>query len=207
MEIQEIKKRNNSMPTKALGTVDSWIPTIFVTQLAPPIRRTCSKLRPDLQAPARQQTYHRDQLLSSDKGGSPRSRHDFCKSRPSYCSSSHHRWCRHHLVTYRVYWHEMRKLFVREMLSNNNLQAMYVPRKEEVAKGGTINEQKRDKLGAQFRDKVLKLVDFLGKPNVFIFFPILAKFDVRGIEKEMRALMPSVEEILDTVIVRGKKTF
>ncbi|KAK4400318.1 cytochrome [Sesamum angolense] len=66
--------------------------------------------------------------------------------------------------------------------------------------GGTIDEQKRDKLGAQFRDKMLKLVDLLGKPNVSDFFPVLAKFDVQGIEKETRALMPSVEEILDTVI-------
>ncbi|KAL0326515.1 UNVERIFIED_CONTAM: Labd-13Z-ene-9,15,16-triol synthase, chloroplastic [Sesamum angustifolium] len=133
---------------------------------------------------------------------------------------------------YGSYWRDMRKLFVREMLSNNNLQATCVLRKEEVAKavrdvnmkigkpieigelvfltelnvilsllwGGTIDEQKRDKLGAQFRDNVLKLVDLLGKPNVSDFFPVLAKFDVQGIEKETRALMPSVEEILDTVI-------
>ncbi|KAL0326510.1 UNVERIFIED_CONTAM: Secreted RxLR effector protein [Sesamum angustifolium] len=127
---------------------------------------------------------------------------------------------------------DMRKLFVREMLSNNNLQASYALRKEEVAKvvrdvnlklgkpieigelvfltelnvilsllwGETIDEEKRDKLGAQFWDKMLKLVDLLGKPNVSDFFPILAKFDVQGIEKETRAFMPSVEEILDTVI-------
>ncbi|KAL2235923.1 UNVERIFIED_CONTAM: cytochrome [Sesamum indicum] len=133
---------------------------------------------------------------------------------------------------YGPYWSDMRKLFVREMLSNNNLQGTYVLRKEEVAKvvrdvskkigkpieigelvfltelnvilsllwGGTIDEQKRDKLGAQFRYKVLKLVDLLGKPNVSDFVPVLAKFDVQGIEKETRALMRSVDEILDTVI-------
>ncbi|KAL0326504.1 UNVERIFIED_CONTAM: Labd-13Z-ene-9,15,16-triol synthase, chloroplastic [Sesamum angustifolium] len=126
----------------------------------------------------------------------------------------------------------MRKLFVRQMLSNNNLQASYVLRKEEVAKvvrdvskkigkpieigelvfltelnvilsllwGGTIDAETRDKLGAQFRDKVSKLVDLLGKPNVSDYFPILAKFDVQGIEKEMRAVVPGVEEILDSVI-------
>ncbi|KAL0296142.1 UNVERIFIED_CONTAM: Labd-13Z-ene-9,15,16-triol synthase, chloroplastic, partial [Sesamum radiatum] len=66
--------------------------------------------------------------------------------------------------------------------------------------GGTIDEETRDKLGAQFRDKVSKLVDLLGKPNVSDYFPILAKFDVQGIEKEMRAVVPGVEEILDSVI-------
>ncbi|KAL0300123.1 UNVERIFIED_CONTAM: Ent-cassadiene C11-alpha-hydroxylase 1 [Sesamum calycinum] len=35
---------------------------------------------------------------------------------------------------YGPYWRDMRKLFVRQMLSNNNLQASYVLRKEEVAK-------------------------------------------------------------------------
>ncbi|KAK4400313.1 cytochrome [Sesamum angolense] len=133
---------------------------------------------------------------------------------------------------YGPYWRDMRKLFVRQMLSNNNLQASYVLRKEEVAKvvrdvskkigkpieigelvfltelnvilsllwGGTIDAETRDKLGAQFRDKVSKLVDLLGKPNVSDYFPILAKFDVQGIEKEMRAVVPGVEEILDSVI-------
>ncbi|KAL0446041.1 UNVERIFIED_CONTAM: Labd-13Z-ene-9,15,16-triol synthase, chloroplastic [Sesamum latifolium] len=71
--------------------------------------------------------------------------------------------------------------------------------------GGTIDEQKRDKLGAQFRDKVLKLVDLLGKPNISDYFPVLAKFDVQGIEKETRVLMPRVEEILDTVIDERRK--
>ncbi|KAL2235918.1 cytochrome P450 76C2-like [Sesamum indicum] len=133
---------------------------------------------------------------------------------------------------YGPYWRDMRKLFVRQMLSNNNLQASYVLRKEEVAKvvrdvskkigkpieigemvfitelnvilsllwGGTIDAEMRDRLGAEFRDKVSKLVDLLGKPNVSDYFPVLAKFDVQGIEKKMRAVVPGVEEILDSVI-------
>ncbi|KAL0446058.1 UNVERIFIED_CONTAM: cytochrome [Sesamum latifolium] len=35
---------------------------------------------------------------------------------------------------YGAYWRGMRKLFVREMLSNNNLQATYALRKDEVLK-------------------------------------------------------------------------
>ncbi|KAL0446022.1 UNVERIFIED_CONTAM: Labd-13Z-ene-9,15,16-triol synthase, chloroplastic [Sesamum latifolium] len=66
--------------------------------------------------------------------------------------------------------------------------------------GGTIDAETRDRLGAEFRDKVSKLVDLLGKPNVSDFFSVLAKFDVQGIEKEMRAVVPGVEEILDSVI-------
>ncbi|KAL0446051.1 UNVERIFIED_CONTAM: hypothetical protein Slati_1733000 [Sesamum latifolium] len=117
------------------------------------------------------------------------------------------------------------------MLSNNNLQASYVLRKEEVAKvlrdvskkigkpieigelvfltelnvilsllWGTIDAETRDRLGAEFRDKVSKLVDLLESLMFLIIFRFLAKFDVQGTEKEMRAVVPGVEEILDSVI-------
>ncbi|KAL0409552.1 UNVERIFIED_CONTAM: Labd-13Z-ene-9,15,16-triol synthase, chloroplastic [Sesamum radiatum] len=232
VDIQEIERRNSSISTRAQGPFNSWLPTISARQLASPIHGTRSKIWPDLQAPAGQQTLHGNQLPSSDKRGGPRSRHDFRESGPSRCSNSRHRGLDIFWAPYGPYWRDMRKLFVREMLSNNNLQASYVLRKEEVAKvlrdvsmkigkpieigelvfltelnvilsllwGGTIDAETRDRLGAEFRDKVSKLVDLLGKPNVSDYFPVLAKFDVQGIEKEMRAVVPGVEEILDSVI-------
>ncbi|XP_073303852.1 geraniol 8-hydroxylase-like [Primulina huaijiensis] len=133
---------------------------------------------------------------------------------------------------YGQYWREMRKLFVRQMLSNNNLEASYVHRKDEVRKvvkslytnagssveigelifrtelnvvfsmlwGDTMDKKIFDRIGSEFREAMSKLVDLLGKPNISDFFPVLAKFDVQGIEKEVKSLMPSVEEILDSVI-------
>ncbi|PIN16380.1 hypothetical protein CDL12_10967 [Handroanthus impetiginosus] len=125
---------------------------------------------------------------------------------------------------YGPYWRDMRKLFVREMLSNNNIQASYLLRKEEVRRvvrnlrgkmgepvdigkvvflteanvvmnllwGGMNSGEKWDRLGGEFREKVSKLVDLVGKPNISDFFPGLGKFDVQGIEKEIRKALPGV---------------
>ncbi|KAK6118992.1 hypothetical protein DH2020_047278 [Rehmannia glutinosa] len=105
---------------------------------------------------------------------------------------------------YGKYWRDMRKLFAREMLSNNNLQASYGLRREEVRRvigdivntkigkpieigefvfrtelnvimsllwGGMIDQEERDRLGAEFRARISKVVDLMGKPNVSDFFP------------------------------------
>ncbi|XP_073047837.1 labd-13Z-ene-9,15,16-triol synthase, chloroplastic-like [Primulina eburnea] len=139
---------------------------------------------------------------------------------------------------YGRYWREMRKLFVREMLSNSNLEASYVHRKDEVRKvvkslytnagssveiselifgtelnvvfsmiwGDTMDKKIFDRIGSEFREAILKLVDLLGKPNISDFFPVLAKFDIQGIEKEAKSVKLSVEEILDSLINERMKT-
>ncbi|XP_022864425.1 cytochrome P450 93A3-like [Olea europaea var. sylvestris] len=130
------------------------------------------------------------------------------------------------------YWRDMRKLFVRELLSNNNLEASYKLRKDEVRKairnvytkigtsieigelafvtefnvvlnllwGGTIDGDKRDKVGAEFHKVATKVVDLIGKPNISDFFPVLARFDIQGIAKEMKNCLPHIDGILDNVI-------
>ncbi|XP_073124549.1 labd-13Z-ene-9,15,16-triol synthase, chloroplastic-like [Henckelia pumila] len=141
---------------------------------------------------------------------------------------------------YGQYWRDMRKLFVREMLSNRNLEASYHLRKDEVRKvvkslcmkiktgssveiselifvtelnvvfnmlwGGTMDKKIMDRIGSEFREAISKVVDLLGKPNVSDFFPVLAKLDVQGIEKETKRLMPCIDEILDSVIYERMKT-
>lgn len=46
----------------------------------------------------------------------------------------------------------------------------------------------------------------IGRPNVSDFFPGLARFDIQGIEKEMRVVLPGVDRILDSVIDVRMKT-
>ncbi|KAL0312785.1 UNVERIFIED_CONTAM: Labd-13Z-ene-9,15,16-triol synthase, chloroplastic [Sesamum radiatum] len=133
---------------------------------------------------------------------------------------------------YGPYWRNLRKLFAREMLSNANLDASYVLRRNEVRRairnvhekmgtgvdigelifvtelnvvlsllwGGTFDGEKRDRIGAEFREKMSKFVELLEKPNLSDFLPVLARFDFQGIVKEMKDLMPSFDEILDYVI-------
>ncbi|PIN04379.1 Cytochrome P450 CYP2 subfamily [Handroanthus impetiginosus] len=66
--------------------------------------------------------------------------------------------------------------------------------------GGMNGGGKWDRLGGEFREKLSKLMDLFGKPNVSDFIPCLGKFDVEGIEKDMREVLSSAEEILDVVV-------
>ncbi|XP_049415620.1 labd-13Z-ene-9,15,16-triol synthase, chloroplastic-like isoform X1 [Solanum stenotomum] len=135
---------------------------------------------------------------------------------------------------YGSYWRDMRKLFVREMLSNRNLEACYSLRRHEVRKTirnvhtkiGSLTDigelafvtemnvimsmifgsnfvekmEKHKKDGTEFRELVIKYLQILGKPNISDFFPMLARFDLQGIQKDAEALLKSVESILDPAI-------
>ncbi|XP_009770013.1 ferruginol synthase-like [Nicotiana sylvestris] len=61
-------------------------------------------------------------------------------------------------------------------------------------------KEKHAKDGAEFRELVIKFTQMLAKPNISDFFPMLARFDLQGIQKEMEALLKSVENILDPAI-------
>ncbi|KAL3499495.1 hypothetical protein ACH5RR_038588 [Cinchona calisaya] len=66
--------------------------------------------------------------------------------------------------------------------------------------GGTLEADQQNKVGAEFRKVFAKMLRLLSKPNISDFFPILARFDIQGIEKQGKALLQIVEEIFDAVI-------
>ncbi|XP_042504273.1 geraniol 8-hydroxylase-like [Macadamia integrifolia] len=66
--------------------------------------------------------------------------------------------------------------------------------------GGTVEGGKRDSLGAEFRRLVGEMTELLGKPNVSDFYPSLARFDIQGVERDMKALFPRLDQIFDSVI-------
>ncbi|KAL2235933.1 cytochrome P450 76C1-like [Sesamum indicum] len=134
-------------------------------------------------------------------------------------------------------WRTMRKILVREVLSNNSLQGSYNLRKEEVRKainrvykdagkpvhfgelsfrtelnvimnllwGGIVEGEECERVGEKVREVITKLVDLLGKPNIADFFPVLARFDIQGVKKEMKGYVQSMERIYDDVIARCRK--
>lgn len=69
------------------------------------------------------------------------------------------------------YWRDMRKLFAREMLSNNNLQASYVLRKQEVRR-----------LVRKLNDKIGELI-FLTELNVILSLLWVGKMDEDELER------------------------
>ncbi|KAK4422789.1 cytochrome [Sesamum alatum] len=71
--------------------------------------------------------------------------------------------------------------------------------------GGIVEGEECERLGEEVRDVVIKIVDLLGKPNIADFFPVLARFDIQGIKKEMEGYVRTMERIFDDVIARCRK--
>lgn len=134
---------------------------------------------------------------------------------------------------YGSYWRDMRKLFVRDMLSNRNLEACCSLRRQEVRKtirnvhtkigsltdigelafvtemnvimsmifgSNYVEMEKHRKDGTEFRELIVKFLQVMGNLNISDFFPMLARFDIQGIQKEMEALLKSLESVLDPAI-------
>ncbi|CAL0312928.1 unnamed protein product [Lupinus luteus] len=71
--------------------------------------------------------------------------------------------------------------------------------------GGAVEGAERERLGAVFRKMVAEMTALLGKPNVSDFYTGLARFDLQGVEKEMKELVVKFDEIFEKMIgERGK---
>ncbi|XP_065858002.1 flavonoid 3',5'-hydroxylase-like [Euphorbia lathyris] len=138
-------------------------------------------------------------------------------------------------IAFRLYdpeWMKMRKVFVREMLNNASINALYQLRKIELHKGikhayskagevvdfgelvfgitvnsvismlcgGTLKGEKSTYFIAEFRKMIEEMMFLFGKTNVSDVFPILARFDLQGIEKQARKLHLKFDKILNSVI-------
>ncbi|KAL2238082.1 cytochrome P450 76C1-like [Sesamum indicum] len=129
-------------------------------------------------------------------------------------------------------WRNLRKLFVREMLSNANLEASCNLRKDEVRKavkeiyskigtpinicdlafkvdlnvitsliwGSKIQGERHDRILANLLPVLAGMIDLLVKPNISDFFPVLARFDIQGVAKEMTSFLQRVEGIIEDII-------
>ncbi|KAF8393854.1 hypothetical protein HHK36_020052 [Tetracentron sinense] len=132
---------------------------------------------------------------------------------------------------YGPYWRMIRKVCVREMLSNSSLDSSYALRRHEVRKtvrdvytkidtplniselmfqtvlevvmsmmwGGALGGGDSS-VRAEFREMSGKMVELVGKLNISDLFPILAPFDLQGIEREMKKLLVGIDRIFDPII-------
>eukprot|EP00262_Sarcandra_glabra_P002651 TRINITY_DN1305_c0_g1_i1.p1 TRINITY_DN1305_c0_g1~~TRINITY_DN1305_c0_g1_i1.p1 ORF type:complete len:544 (-),score=11.70 TRINITY_DN1305_c0_g1_i1:71-1702(-) len=66
--------------------------------------------------------------------------------------------------------------------------------------GGTLVGDERGRVGAEFRQVVLEIVELIGKPNVSDVFPVLARFDIQGFERKMKRLSVWLDRIFQSVI-------
>ncbi|KAI7995455.1 Flavonoid 3',5'-hydroxylase 1 [Camellia lanceoleosa] len=63
-----------------------------------------------------------------------------------------------------------------------------------------IQEKVNSRVGAEFEAATAKMMVLLGKPNLSDFFPGLARFDLQGVEREMKKIVVDVERVFDSVI-------
>ncbi|KAF7146107.1 hypothetical protein RHSIM_Rhsim04G0178100 [Rhododendron simsii] len=205
MDISQVRKPDySSLATWTPWLAYSRIPPVSRHKLAPTIRGISSPIWPNLQATvggklcvvlnssslAKEVTRDKDTVFSN---------HD-----PPIVALA----CTYGGVDimwspYGSYWCTMRKLFVREMLSNTSLEDTYNLRRDEVKRTireFTVDSQRDDSIGIEFRAVILKMVELLAKPNMSDFFLILARFDVQGMEREMKRLLQWVERILDPIL-------
>ena len=66
--------------------------------------------------------------------------------------------------------------------------------------GGTLRGEEGAAVGAQFKSVLAEQMVLFGKPNVSDFFPVLARFDLQGIERQAKRNFRWIESILDSVI-------
>ncbi|XP_010276892.1 PREDICTED: flavonoid 3'-monooxygenase-like [Nelumbo nucifera] len=66
--------------------------------------------------------------------------------------------------------------------------------------GDTIKGEERSRLGAEFRQAIGEMTALLGMPNVSEFFPILARFDLQGVERKMKVLASQFDRMFDSMI-------
>ncbi|XP_057811440.1 labd-13Z-ene-9,15,16-triol synthase, chloroplastic-like [Salvia miltiorrhiza] len=69
----------------------------------------------------------------------------------------------------------------------------------------SAGELERERLGTQFRALTSSLNYLLGKPNVSDLFPLLSRFDLQGVKKQMGKVVDSIDNILDHFISQHEK--
>ncbi|KAF8380452.1 hypothetical protein HHK36_027939 [Tetracentron sinense] len=117
---------------------------------------------------------------------------------------------------YGPYWRMLRKVCVHEMLSNSSLDASYALRRHEVRKTlrdvyakihtpiiiwdlGFLTELEV-MMSMLWGGTLEGVASSLGKPNISDLFPILAPFDIQGIERQMKKLWLWFDRIFDPII-------
>ncbi|KAK4838640.1 hypothetical protein QYF36_015292 [Acer negundo] len=66
--------------------------------------------------------------------------------------------------------------------------------------GSSLNGEDRSRVGIQFRQVVDQYVELWGAPNISDFFPVLARFDLQGVESKMKKLSSWFDRIVEPLI-------
>ncbi|KAJ0962319.1 hypothetical protein J5N97_030147 [Dioscorea zingiberensis] len=128
-------------------------------------------------------------------------------------------------------WRAMRRVFNQDLLSNKNLDVSKDLRQKQIQKmvselhsnaGNSVNvgeiafatslnllesmlwgdRLKCEAIEGDFQQLVMETIKLLTRPNISDFFPFVAWFDVRGIERRMRKCISRLDKIYEAIIER-----
>lgn len=66
--------------------------------------------------------------------------------------------------------------------------------------GRTFDSEKANIVGTELRALTLELLEGISSPNCLDFFPVLARFDIPGVEKKMKSVLGSFQKFFDSII-------
>ncbi|XP_017697220.3 flavonoid 3'-monooxygenase CYP75B137-like [Phoenix dactylifera] len=126
-------------------------------------------------------------------------------------------------------WRMLRRVFVNELLNSRSLDACYGLRRRvvrrmardlyskngaaidvgEAAFATTLNllasmlwggELWWETIGTEFRRAVVETVELMGRRNISDFFPFLARFDLQGVEREIKERVSWLDRVYEALI-------
>ncbi|MCL7046180.1 hypothetical protein MKW94_005551, partial [Papaver nudicaule] len=71
--------------------------------------------------------------------------------------------------------------------------------------GGTFNDEDKIRIGLEFRKVAEEVLDILGRTNISDFLPVLAKFDLQGVERRMKELVSWLDPFFESMIDKRMK--
>ncbi|XP_026380463.1 cytochrome P450 93A3-like isoform X2 [Papaver somniferum] len=71
--------------------------------------------------------------------------------------------------------------------------------------GGTHDDEDRNRIGAEFGRLAEEMINNLGRTNISDFFPVLAKFDLQGIDQRMKELISWLDTFFESLIDKRVK--
>ncbi|KAI3921335.1 hypothetical protein MKW92_037539 [Papaver armeniacum] len=71
--------------------------------------------------------------------------------------------------------------------------------------GGTFNDEEKIKIGLEFRKRAEEVLDYLGRTNISDFLPVLARFDLQGVERRLKELISWLDPFFESVIDKRMK--
>ncbi|KAL5810983.1 hypothetical protein ACOSQ4_027551 [Xanthoceras sorbifolium] len=66
--------------------------------------------------------------------------------------------------------------------------------------GGSLHKEDKNRVGIQFRQVVEEFVELWGAPNISDLFPVLARFDLQGVESKMKKLSSWFDRFFESLI-------